>query len=174
MNADAAALSDYSDALKAGDSAALTALLQQADGHLPRGSRGEALLHSATSWLRAENRLALMTILLDAGVDVNAQDDGGLTPLHWAAGSGCVECVRLLIERGADIDARRNDGRTPLHTTASETLNLLLYAGADLRAQDKAGRVPLHTSMISDTRLLVNGVNVRDHYGLTPLHYAAL
>ncbi len=134
-------LSDFADALKAGDTVQLTALIQQADGQLPRGPRNETLLHSATSYLRAENRLALMTVLLDAGLKVDAPD------YH---------------------------GRTPLHTASRETIDLLLAAGADVHARDKAGCIPPHTSMLSDPRLLADGVDARNRFGLTPLHHAAL
>lgn len=174
MNSGAHTLSDFRNVLKAGDAVQLAVLLQQADGQLPRGSRDETLLHTATSYLLAENRLALMTVLLNAGLKVDALDHHGLTPLHWAAGYGCVECVQLLLDRGADVNAQRNDGRTPLHNAAKETIDLLLAAGADVHARDQAGCTPLHINMITDSRLLADGLDVRNRFGLTALHYAAL
>ncbi|KAI0331990.1 ankyrin [Cubamyces sp. BRFM 1775] len=38
----------------------------------------------------------------DAGVDVNARDENGYTPLHLAADRGHAEVVKVLLERGAD------------------------------------------------------------------------
>jgi ankyrin repeat protein len=47
------------------------------------------------------------------GADMEAKDDRGMTPLHWAATNGAVEqCVR-----GQGMDA---GGGTPLHHRAAE------------------------------------------------------
>ena len=40
---------------------------------------------------------------LAAGVDVNAKDKYGWTPLHWAAREGHKKIVELLIEKGTKI-----------------------------------------------------------------------
>jgi ankyrin repeat protein len=55
-----------------------------------------------------------MTILLDAGVDVNAVNAVGDTALHAAAGRRLEAIVRFLLERGAKADARNKKGQTPL------------------------------------------------------------
>ena len=48
---------------------------------------------------------------LAAGGDVNAKDDDGRTPLHYAASK---EIAELLIASGADVNAKTDDGETPL------------------------------------------------------------
>jgi ankyrin repeat protein len=53
-----------------------------------------------------------VTLLLDAGADVNARQHGGYTALHAAAQHGNVEMVRLLLSRGADATIRTDDERT--------------------------------------------------------------
>jgi ankyrin repeat protein len=52
-------------------------------------------------------------ILLDAGVDVKARNEGDFTALHCAAFTGVNELVRLFVQHGAEIDARDWRGRTP-------------------------------------------------------------
>ena len=57
-------------------------------------------------------RLEAVRLLLDLGFGVN---EGGVTPLHWAALDGNLPIARLLVERGAD--PRRRDthyDNTPL------------------------------------------------------------
>jgi ankyrin repeat protein len=48
--------------------------------------------------------------LLRSGVEVNASDEAGLTPLMVAARSGQIEVARELIRAGADIQARTRNG----------------------------------------------------------------
>ena len=85
--------------------------------------------------------------LLDAGHDVNAANDFGETPLHWAAYYSPAEVVELLLQHGADVNARTNYGATPLHWAAghstAEVVELLLQHGADVNARANGGATPL-------------------------------
>jgi len=51
---------------------------------------------------------------LAAGTDVNARDEKGGTPLHFATGWDRKEIVELLIDAGADVNAKDDIGDTPL------------------------------------------------------------
>ena len=51
-------------------------------------------------------------VLVEAGMDVNATNEGDFTALHCAAFSGLNEVAELLVAHGADIDARDWRGRT--------------------------------------------------------------
>ncbi len=98
--------------------------------------------------------------LIDANpAIVNAKEDYGMTPLHWAARACGMRCVRRLLEQGADVNARNKAARVPLHLVAetapagergegeiaqADVIRLLAKYGADLDAQDKKGRTPLH------------------------------
>ena len=96
--------------------------------------------------------------LLDAGSDIEGQDNAGAAPLHRAVRARSAEAVRCLLERGARVDATHGTQRTtPLHiathsTGASGTkgaraeqqkiVALLLEYGADPRAADANGHLP--------------------------------
>ncbi|WP_238650471.1 ankyrin repeat domain-containing protein [Paenibacillus piscarius] len=66
------------------------------------------LLHIATDWPgHYPNNAAVVTALIEAGAEVNAQFSGPHreTALHWAASSDDVEVLNLLLDAGADIEA---------------------------------------------------------------------
>ena len=56
----------------------------------------------------------MLEILLDAGVNIDAENRQGLTPLMLAAGEGRLEVVQLLLERNADTGRHDYTGRTAL------------------------------------------------------------
>ena len=58
----------------------------------------------------------MIEALLAAGADPKARNNGGYTPLHWAASSNKNPAViEALLAAGADAMARTKDGDTPLH-----------------------------------------------------------
>jgi len=67
-----------------------------------------APLHYAAS----QGEIKCLKELLLRGADIDARDDSGSTPLHWAREK--VECMKELLLRGADIETKNNDGLTPL------------------------------------------------------------
>jgi ankyrin repeat protein len=65
--------------------------------------------------------LAEIKLLLDHGADINAQDNDGNTPLHWAIRLETYQnlhlnprLLRTLIKLGANVNQRNNAGDTPL------------------------------------------------------------
>ena len=78
--------------------------------------------------------------LILAEANVNAQDEEGRTPLHWAADHGHLECLRELIKSGADVNAQECAGWTPLHWAAGEghleCLRELIKAGSNVNFQN--------------------------------------
>jgi len=89
----------------------------------------------------------VMKVLLDAGANPNARDEGGATPLMHAATFGEEEAAKILIRYGADVNLKDNKGETALMYAASglyvDTISELLAAGADVHARNLEGKTAL-------------------------------
>ena len=149
-------------------------------------------LHDAAS----DRNLDEVNRLIATGANVNAQNDGGQTPLHVACYRGfSPSIVEALLVAGADANAKSNTGWTPLHLASNIsdefTVQVLLDAGADVNALNNNGQTPLHLASNPDSSfwpprisfslsaregpisaLLAAGANVnaKDKSGWTPLH----
>lgn len=66
------------------------------------------------------NNLEVAEFLLDHGADVNAQDKGGLIPLHNASSYGHLDIAALLIKFNTVVNAVDKWGFTPLHEAAQK------------------------------------------------------
>ena len=79
---------------------------------------------------------------LATGTDVNAKDEEGGTPLHFATGWDHKEIVELLIDAGADVNAKDDVGDTPLDVAIqlkqTETAELLHKHGGKTSEELKA------------------------------------
>ena len=56
--------------------------------------------------------IKIVKFLVEEGVDIEAKDNRGYTPLHFASYHGCTEIIKFLVEEGADIEAKNNNGKT--------------------------------------------------------------
>ena len=122
------------------------------------------------------------------GINVQATDQNGYTPLHWAvAGNDSIDIINALIQADADTNAKDKTGRTPLHIATAgndnlDIINALIQAGADINAKSKSGNTPLHRAALWNddidiiTALIQAGadINAINNSGYTPLHRAAL
>jgi ankyrin repeat protein len=61
-----------------------------------------------------------MRLLLEAGADPNARQQGGFTPLHSAAHTDDVEMAGLLLAHGADPALVTDDGRDSARIAADD------------------------------------------------------
>ena len=92
--------------------------------------------------------LARVQVFLASGVNPNAQNGDGYTPLMWAAGGGREEVVALLLGQPAiNLEARDQEGRTALLLAAEEghqgVVEQLLAGGANSAVMDTEGRTLL-------------------------------
>ncbi len=71
------------------------------------GFAGNAHRHAPDSWLAAVKYL-----VEDLGLDVNARDNDGYTPLHHAAARGDNEVIMYLVSKGADVTVVARNGQT--------------------------------------------------------------
>ena len=94
-----------------------------------------------------DGHVKILIKLLSLGVDLNARDYGGRTPLHICHGPGhnkvTLKMAGLLIRAGANIHAKDRVGRTPLHTCGISSnldlVQLLLDNGADPHIKNNDG-----------------------------------
>ena len=85
--------------------------------------------------------------LIQAGADVDIQDNYGETPLFIASNKGYLEIVQILIQAGADVDKQDEFVFTPLMIASkkghTEIVKLLIKAGADVDKGNKTIGTPL-------------------------------
>ncbi|NXT31269.1 IKBZ inhibitor, partial [Pelecanoides urinatrix] len=122
-----------------------------------------------------------------------APDENGNRLLHKAVAQGRRALTYALAQRFASlnkINEKDAEKRTALHLAAEKNQHLivsdLISLGANVNEQDSLGKTPLHlcaeNGYLRVLEVLKNcknngvcvEVNVTDHYGLTPLHRAAL
>jgi ankyrin repeat protein len=87
----------------------------------------------------------VVSLLVNAGAQVDTRDEAGRTPLAHASLFGFHQTAIALIDAGADVNARDDNGRTPLMHAAvgSGTVDLvetLLDDGADRDMQSTDGQ----------------------------------
>jgi ankyrin repeat protein len=138
-------------------------------------------------WAVANQRPEVVRVLVDNGADVHARsttvqrayqtgsryvayddvrfvvkvDEGGFTPLLFAARSGDAASAALLLASGARVDDAAPSGTTPLvvaaHSGNGSVATLLLEQGADPNAAG-AGYTPLHAAILLGDAALVKAL----------------
>ncbi|KAK7101140.1 hypothetical protein V1264_023978 [Littorina saxatilis] len=143
-----------------------------------KNHKGETMLHRAA----IKNNISLLKQLLSVpGVDVNAQDYAGWTPLHEACNHGNTECARALLKfvpcatlhsffqsgkrgklRKVDLTLANEEGITALHDAVMSNqiavVKLLLkYRGSSLlTAKTTLGCTPLDVATTEEMRQVLN------------------
>ena len=129
-------------------------------------------------------RLDILDTIFRAGVDVNAKNADGVTPLQLAVLNGQVHVAKELVHN-RDASTTMTDVRgnsilmQAIRRNHSECVDLLLTKLTDIETPNKVGDGPLHKAAAVENcevimTLLRNNINLeaRNHLGETPLHVA--
>lgn len=134
------------------------------------GWRGQ----TALMWAAAQSQPDMVRLLIQHGAKVNERSrltnverqvtaeprmqqrpPGGLTPLLYAARSGCLECAKALVRGGADINLPDPEGITPLIMAGLnfgfDVADFLVKEGAELNVWDTWGRSALYAVVDMNT-----------------------
>ena len=132
-----------------------------------------------------EHDLSRLTTLLAGNVDVNEQNQDGLTPLHLALLLDAEDFAHMLLEReDTSMEIQTYTGWQPLHCAAKTGNEGLIRScidkGADVKARTKDGQTPLHkvckSGNVEATRMILQSgadIDASDDFGWRPLHTAA-
>ncbi len=170
---------------------------------IAHGANVQARDFLKTTALRAAafgNDLETIRLLLDAGIDPNAVDLPGISPLMMTAGwNGNIEATKLLLSKGANVNAvsrpvmglptriapSRFGNLTALTMSAAfgpkDLIEALIGAGATVDAKDVRGMTPLMLAIANDHQdpdvidlLLKHGADptVKDAMGFSACDWA--
>lgn len=146
------------------------------------GADRRTLLHAACE----AGRTTVARQALAAGADSECQDRDNRRPLHLAAGTGALGCVKLLIDHGAFIEAYTHTySHTPLHLAARgnhvHCLTTLCEAGAMVDVRDRNHRTAVHHAARHGNAECIQVLgefgahpSMRDDTNMTPLFYALI
>lgn len=142
-----------SDSGGGGDAIALTA----------RSPDGFTLLHLACFF----GHVACVKLLIERGAEVNvaAENESRVHPIHSAAACNSAQIVTLLLEAGAEADARQHKDYTALMSAVMhnnlDMARALLDAGANPNQPSEDGRTPIgmaqeagHEEMVEMLKML--------------------
>lgn len=151
-------------AVNRGDGQTVAALLARGFDPNSRDPQGQTALHLA---LRDDSPKVVDALLAHPGLDVNALNEAGESPLMMAALRGQLGAAERLLARGAKV---HQTGWSPIHYAATgpepRLVSLLLARGAPLEAESPNRTTPLMMAAgygpeASVDLLLARGADIR-------------
>ncbi|PHS69055.1 MAG: hypothetical protein COB23_08050 [Methylophaga sp.] len=79
-------------------------------------------------WAAGYGKAGEITLLIDAGANVDLQDDRGRTALMMAAHAGYIEVVTQLLSHGSKTSLMDNDGKSAYDLAAEINNDAILQA----------------------------------------------
>ncbi|ELT88636.1 hypothetical protein CAPTEDRAFT_47865, partial [Capitella teleta] len=113
------------------------------------------------------DNVRMVKILLNKGLEIDARDIYGYTPLFIVISSSSNETtlkmiVEALVTNGANVDTSDHDGDTPLHMASirkhPSIVNYLLENGADPNAINNEGNTPYHYAIWNEQKQLADSL----------------
>ncbi|MDZ7719148.1 MAG: ankyrin repeat domain-containing protein [Balneolaceae bacterium] len=130
------------------------------------------------------NDIRSISEYVQEGVNINAKNSKGNTPLHYAISDGNEKLVNHLIELGANVNEMNANHNTPLTIAIirdrNEIVDILLRAGANPNLGNSDKMTATHVAALNGnydamTSLVANqaDINIMSETGVTPLMLAA-
>lgn len=109
------------------------------------------VLVSAIEQVPQRSLLKTVSVLIQAGADVDAKSESGVTPLAAAIAFEQPVVAKYLIDAGADVKSATENGSYPLIEVAKKgylhLVSELLLRGCDVDVTDGLGRTALHVAV---------------------------
>ena len=67
----------------------------------------------------------VIKVLVEKGANVNATNDAGMTPMHYAVQRGADRIIEFLASKGARFDIKNKQGRSPAELARGRTAALV-------------------------------------------------
>jgi ankyrin repeat protein len=131
---------------------------------------GRTPLHYAAS----SDNLSVVSLLIESGAELDAQDNDGQTPLYMALTEGYYyETVWTLLDNGASVELENANGETALHLAVrndywENLVEVLVEKEVNIDAKNNQGETPLLVAikwknLVSILEYLIdNGADVMD------------
>ncbi|CRG89394.1 hypothetical protein PISL3812_06430 [Talaromyces islandicus] len=152
-------------------------------------NRKRNILHNLAADKQCDWGDDVVNMLLRSTCNVDARDELGRTPLHWACATGKTHFAELLLQcphgcPSTYIDSVDLRNKTALHIATAhdreDVVELLVENNADVNARSDGGWTPLHNASDKGFKnivqlLIKEGADVNSQLlnGITPLHLAA-
>ena len=145
-------------------------------------NHGDTDHHTALHLAAINKHTGVMQVLIDAGADIDTQNNNGCSPLHTACGAGDFDVVKMLVRAGARVCATNDTGclAQAVFCGHTETVRYLVcLPEVDVNHRNADHNTALQEAVLwkqtDVVQVLIDAgadVNIQNYEGSSPLHYA--